>query len=245
MKIHPIIANNPLQNIFYILEYWEKQALVIDPCDSKLAQNFLDTNSLSLERILITHEHYDHYDGVEWLECSEVYAGKIAAENMPIWVSHSFEDGEIVFRHQDMSIKAIFTPGHAPWHMMFEMSEKKNVGKAGMRSEVIAIFSWDVLFQWWVGHTRRWGTEDLYDSLQRFKKYDDSVMIYSGHDYLETNCKFLKKHIPENIWEIEAIWQKASSILYFTNLWEERRYNPFLTAEKSEFIRLRELRNNF
>jgi len=25
--------------------------------------------------------------------------------------------------------------------MMFEMSEKKNVGKAGMRSEVIAIFS--------------------------------------------------------------------------------------------------------
>jgi hydroxyacylglutathione hydrolase len=65
MKIHPIIANNPLQNIFYILEYGEKQAIVIDPCDSNLAQNFLDAHELTLERIFITHEHHDHYEGVD------------------------------------------------------------------------------------------------------------------------------------------------------------------------------------
>jgi glyoxylase-like metal-dependent hydrolase (beta-lactamase superfamily II) len=65
MKIHPIIANNPLENIFYILEYGDKQALVIDPCDTVLARDFLDERNLTLQRILITHEHYDHYDGVE------------------------------------------------------------------------------------------------------------------------------------------------------------------------------------
>ena len=104
MKIHPIIVNNPLQNIFYILEYWDKQALVIDPCDSKLAQEYLDEHDLHLERILITHEHYDHYEWVEWLNCSEVYAGKIAAENMPITVSHIFKDWDMVFEYQFCSV---------------------------------------------------------------------------------------------------------------------------------------------
>jgi glyoxylase-like metal-dependent hydrolase (beta-lactamase superfamily II) len=65
MKIHPIITQNSLQNIFYILEYGDTQALVIDPCDAKMCQDFLDENQLTLEKICITHEHHDHYSGVE------------------------------------------------------------------------------------------------------------------------------------------------------------------------------------
>jgi len=236
MKIHKIPVYNSLQNIFYILEYGEKQALIIDPCEAQIAQDFLDENNLKLEKILITHEHWDHYEWVEWLNCSEVYAGEIATENMPISVSHVFTDGEIVFQYEDVRIKAIFTPGHADGHMMFELSED-NVVKA--------IFSWDALFQWWVWHTRRGGTETLFESLQKFKKYDDELMIYSGHDYLETNTRFLKKYTPENISEINKILSEKSDILSFTSLWEERKYNPFLTVWRNEFIRLRELRNNF
>lgn len=236
MKIHPIITNNPLENIFYILEYGDKQALVIDPSDSSLAQKALDMHNLSLERILITHEHYDHYDGVEWLNCDEVYAWKIAADNMPISTTHIFENEEIIFKDKNISIKAIFTPGHASGHMMFEMSEW---------GVVTTIFSGDVLFQGWVGHTRRWGTELLYESLQKFKKYDDEVIIYSWHDYIETNIKFLKEYIPENIAELDKILEEKFDTLSFTNLWEERKYNPFLTIWREEFIKLRELRNNY
>ena len=243
MKIHPIVANNPLQNIFYILEYWEKQALLIDPSDSQLAQKVLDEHDLKLQKIFITHEHYDHYDGVEWLDCDEVYAGKLASENIPFSVKHIFQNEEIVFEHEDIQIQAISTPGHADGHMMFEVS--KFVEDAGMRPEVIAIFSGDALFQWWVGHTRRGGTEILYESLRKFHKYSDEVMIYSGHDYLETNSRFLKKYTPENTSEIDKILTEKWGILDFTTLWEERKYNPFLTVNREEFIRLRELRNNF
>jgi len=161
MIIHPIVTNNSLQNIFYILKYWENQALIIDPCDSKLAQDFLDSHDVKLERILITHEHYDHYDGVEWLSCNEVYAGRIAAENMPIRVIHTFEDGEKIFEYGDLVIRAIFTPGHASGHMMFELSEKW---------KVTSIFSGDVLFQGWVGHTRRGSNRDLYESVSKFER---------------------------------------------------------------------------
>jgi glyoxylase-like metal-dependent hydrolase (beta-lactamase superfamily II) len=42
---------------------------------------------------------------------------------MPIVVSHIFEDEEIIFEHENIKLKAIFTPGHSDGHMMFEMSE--------------------------------------------------------------------------------------------------------------------------
>jgi len=41
--------------------------------------------------------------------------------------------------------------------------------------------------------------------MRKFEKYSDEVMIYSGHDYMENNCKFLKQHTPENISEIKHI----------------------------------------
>lgn len=141
--------------------------------------------------------------------CDEVYAGEIAAKNMPISISHVFQDGEVVFEIDDIILKAIFTPGHSPGHMMFEMSHNK---------KVTAIFSGDVLFQGGVGHTRRGGTEELYNSLQKFRIYDDEVIIYSGHDYLQVNSDFLKKYTPENLSEIENILEQKSDALSFTTL---------------------------
>jgi hypothetical protein len=45
--------------------------------------------------------------------------------------------------------------------------------------------------------------------------------------------------------EIDTIlWDKGSNI-YFTNLWQERTINPFIWCDGVEFIRLRELRNNW
>lgn len=236
MKIQPIIVNNPIQNIFYILEYGDKQALLIDPCDAKLCQIFLDKHNLKLEKIFITHEHHDHFSWVEWLECSEIYAGKIAAKNMPISVTHIFQDEEVIFEYEDISIKAIFTPGHAAGHMMFELSRDNTI---------IAIFSGDVLFQGGIWNTRSGNNEDLFHSVQKFINYGDDVIIYSGHDYLENNAGFIKKYIPEKSHRAGEILRKKEKIIYFTNLWEERSYNPFIWVKKEEFIKMRELRNNY
>ncbi len=236
MKIHPIFTHNALQNIFYILEYWENKALIIDPCDSNLAREFLDRNSLSLEKILITHEHFDHYEWVTWLACSKVYAGSIAAQNMPITVTHIFEDREIIFQTEGISMKAILSPGHAAGHMMFELS---------VNGKVYALFSWDVLFQGGVWHTRGWSNEDLYESIQIFQQYRDDVMIYSWHDYIKNNYDFAKKYAPDTSEKFQKILAQRENENFFTNLWQEREYNPFINATKQEFIELRNLRNNF
>lgn len=236
MKIHPIITNNSLQNIFYVIEYGNKKAVLIDPSDSELTRNFLGENNLKLESIFITHEHLDHYSWVVWLGCDIIYASEITSDNMPIKVNNIVSDWEVFFEHENISIKSIFSPWHASWHMMFELC---------LGGIVYAIFVGDVLFPWWVWNIYSGDVVVLYDSIKKLERYRDDVLIYSGHDYMENNFDFIKKYFPEKAKVCNDILKKAESWVYFTNLWEEREINPFLACDKSEFIRLRELRNNW
>ena len=54
-------------------------AVVVDPGDASAVNNFLNTNNLSLEAILITHHHFDHTGGILELAAkwnSKVYGPK-------------------------------------------------------------------------------------------------------------------------------------------------------------------------
>lgn len=44
-----------------------KKALIIDPCISEEALELLKENSVDELLVLLTHEHYDHISGVDWL----------------------------------------------------------------------------------------------------------------------------------------------------------------------------------
>jgi len=219
--------------MFYILEYGDDQAIVIDPPEAKICQDFLDEHNLKLDKIFITHEHHDHYQWVEWLNCSEVYAWKITTEAMEISVSHIFDEEDVIFKYEDYKIQTVFAPWHAAGHMMFEV----------YNGEVIEfVLVGDVLFPGGVGNTYWWDSSILYDSIQKFQKYHDAVMIYSGHDYLETNLEFIKKYFPERSEYCNAISAKKTK---FTNMWEERNINPFLLCDREAFIKFRELRNTW
>ena len=56
----------PIDSRMYIVVE-NKKALVIDPCVSKEAGAFLQDRNINEVTILLTHEHYDHISGVNWL----------------------------------------------------------------------------------------------------------------------------------------------------------------------------------
>ncbi len=56
----------PIDSRMYILMENEK-ALIIDPCVSDEALQLLESNSITDILVLLTHEHYDHISGVNWL----------------------------------------------------------------------------------------------------------------------------------------------------------------------------------
>ena len=52
-------------NMYVILE--NKKALIIDPCVSEEAKEYLKSEQVKEILVLLTHEHYDHISGVNWL----------------------------------------------------------------------------------------------------------------------------------------------------------------------------------
>ena len=231
-----MITNNELKNIFYIVEYGDKKACIIDPCDSNLAQKFLQENNLVLDKIIVTHEHHDHYSGVADLGCEEIYTGEIAAKEIPLCFSAELLEGESVRLEEDLDLRVIDSPGHTFWHISLELID---------HWEVVGFFVGDTIFSWGVGNTYLGDTEILYETIQKFQKYSDDVTVYPGHDYLENNFRFIEKYFPEKRDDLKNILKKKWGKVYFTNLGEERSINPFFSANKDEFIWLRELRNTW
>ena len=52
---------------YIIYSATNKKALVVDPAESRSIINFIKKNNLTLEAILITHNHHDHISGIEGL----------------------------------------------------------------------------------------------------------------------------------------------------------------------------------
>lgn len=51
----------------YIVSF-QGHSIIIDPCISKEALIDIKDNLLSIDYIILTHEHYDHISGVNWLK---------------------------------------------------------------------------------------------------------------------------------------------------------------------------------
>lgn len=87
-------------NMYMIIE--NNQALIIDPNQSETAMSFLIENNVNKIFILLTHEHFDHISGVNWLRrmfdvmviCQERCAEsiKIAKNNRPFVFMTMVED---------------------------------------------------------------------------------------------------------------------------------------------------------
>lgn len=55
-----------LNSNMYVV-FTESEAVVFDPCEDDELLQLLDSNHIEKVHILLTHEHYDHISGVDWL----------------------------------------------------------------------------------------------------------------------------------------------------------------------------------
>jgi len=83
-----------------------------------------------LERIVLTHAHVDHLGGVK--QVIEKF-GEMEVLKMP-WAGHDAPAGEIsaighdaVVHTEGATLRAVFTPGHAPDHLCYYLEEERAV----------------------------------------------------------------------------------------------------------------------
>ena len=197
----------PLQNNTYLVTDKEsKETVIIDPSiPSKKISSWMEQNGIELKFILITHAHFDHIGGAQWVRSlsekhipialhekeADIWNGGGGAKNF----GFDFDAGEtpdfLVEDQQSLwlgesEIKVLLTPGHSPGHVTYAFIDN------------LVAFCGDVIFLHSVGRTdlENGSQEDLIASIhQKIFKLPDETILYPGHGE-PTSVKEEKKNNP-------------------------------------------------
>lgn len=186
---------NPFSENTYILFDDSKECVVVDPGmsdarEEKELSTFIQNQGLKVVRLLNTHCHIDHVLGnkfvadtygvpleihekdLEVLRAVPTYA---ASYGFPLYqeaLPEKFlKEGEDVTFGQT-TLQVLFTPGHAPGHVVFYHPESKNV------------VGGDVLFQRSIGRTDLPGGDHatlLHSIRTQLFALPDDVTVHPGH----------------------------------------------------------------
>ena len=194
----------PLAVNCYIIATEQHNAVAIDAGGSvpKILQ-FLQDNGLTLQKILLTHGHYDHIGGVAELQAAtgaEVYIHEADApmlsdsnlnlekwitgetETTPISEYHAIHDGDTIVQDECV-FHVLHTPGHTKGGVCYQLDR--------------TLFTGDTLFRCSRGRTDFPGGSDaeLYASLQRLKQLEGDYDVLPGHNETST-LSFEREHNP-------------------------------------------------
>jgi hydroxyacylglutathione hydrolase len=147
-------------------------AWMVDPGHAAAAAaDLARRRGLRIATILITHGHGDHCGAaaeLAELTGAEVWAGR--ADLLP--GARPLADGQDLLLGK-LTVRALFTPGHAPDHFVFRCGD--------------ALISGDLLFCGKVGGTGEYfpgsSAAEEWQSLQRLMALPDDVRVFPGHDY--------------------------------------------------------------
>jgi hydroxyacylglutathione hydrolase len=187
--------------------------------------------------IFLTHHHGDHIAGAADLAArtgAKIIGHAADADRLPR-LDLALSDGDAT----PMGGRMLDTPGHARGHVSYWFAD----------GAVLACG--DVLFAYGCGRFLEGTAEEMFASFRRFDALPDNALVCCGHDYTESNLRFCLHEAPGDPVLTEALarvaaLRAAGRPSVPTNLWEERRANPFLRAKTAaELGRLREAKNAF
>lgn len=135
------------ENTYFYIDSHSKAGFIIDPgAQAGLIYDTVHRNGWKIERILLTHGHFDHFGAAELLRerlnapifvyheeapyLTDTYLNLSGNTGNPIRVAHYEElhDGEIIRLKENNGfyLKVIHTPGHTPGSVTFYSAEERS-----------------------------------------------------------------------------------------------------------------------
>jgi glyoxylase-like metal-dependent hydrolase (beta-lactamase superfamily II) len=194
LQIENIIVGPLSSNCYIVWDQETSQGIVIDPGDDpdKILER-IKKNKIKIEKILVTHSHFDHIGAisalkkelnVDFLAHEEdlffIEEEKDAAKRLGVDIDQPpkpdrfIKDGEIISVGR-FNLKVLHTPGHSPGGVCYLYDK--------------ILFSGDTLFQGSIGRTdlRKGSLNDLIKSIKnRLYHLPDDTVVYTGHGPLTT-----------------------------------------------------------
>lgn len=239
MKLVHIIPALKDNYIFVIEDSELNQAIVVDPAEAHKTIEFLESRSLDLVGILVTHHHPDHTAGVKDL---------ISKYKVPVFLSQicqlNFTNKHYVTNLQTINISSfrvlvVASPGHTLDHVIYYFQDLNSA------------FVGDCIFNLGCGRLYEGSPEIMWQSIEKIKsKLLPDTLLYCAHEYTLKNLEFCE------------LYFSSHSLLEFGKQMKDLRtqdlptipmslksqidLNPFLKCQSpSDFAKIRELRNLF
>ena len=199
MIIKQFVAGQLENNIYLLLDENSKKAVLIDAAEN-LPEIAEAARGYTVEKILLTHGHFDHIIGLTDLK--KTFNAKAVINKNDLIISDNINEFTRLFNLPDseppsyeefvndgdeisagnMKIKVITTPGHTEGGVCYLVDGN--------------LFSGDTLFRQSVGRTDLFGGnfEKLSDSIKKkLFKLDDKTKVFPGHGP-DTTIGFEKKY---------------------------------------------------
>lgn len=214
--------------IWALVDNDQKRLCVVDPGDPAPVIQFIETNALTLECLLITHHHPDHTGGIAALV--EKYGCTVYGPHNPsiTGIEKRLNEGD-TFSVLGEEVCVLEVPGHTLDHIAYF------VRADGDRNVPTRLFSGDTLFAAGCGRLFEGTPEQMLTSLNKLVALGDDTQVYCTHEYTQANLKFANACEPENdilqqrtaeVAELRA----AGKITLPTSIKVERATNPFLRS---------------
>jgi hydroxyacylglutathione hydrolase len=172
---------------YLVADLSTQQAAIFDPAweiESLLSR--INGQKLHLNYIINTHAHFDHIQGN--IEIKRRTGAKIVMHKSSLALKDlGVSDGEQISLSPRVVLKFIHTPGHSPESMCIQVNGH-------------ALITGDTLFIGECGRTDLPGGDasNLFDSFERLRILEPSLIIYPGHDYGKTPSSTLGEELKTN-----------------------------------------------
>ena len=229
-------------------------AAVIDPSEADPIVKEVKKKNLKLKFILNTHHHYDHVGGNSILK--EKYKCKVVGfekdRNRIPEIDIDLKDNQ-KWKNELFECEIMHVPGHTSGHISIYIKE------------INALFTGDTLFSLGCGRIFEGTYDEMFNSLNKLKKFPKNTKVYCGHEYTKNNSDFCLSIDNKNIKllkKIDKIEDKIKNNLPSipSTIEDELECNIFLRTDNLEiqkqlginsrdpiktFIKLRDLKDNF
>ena len=168
----------PMLNMVYLI--WDKStkdAAIVDPAwDLTDVLDFINSNNLKLNKILLTHSHHDHVNSIDTLLAEydlPIYINKVEANFWKKKYDNLITmDSYETFDLGKSNISSLHTPGHTPGSCCYSFDNNLIAG--------------DTLFVFGCGRCDLHGgnPEEMFNSLKKLKNnLSKDTVIMPGHNY--------------------------------------------------------------